>query len=152
MEDPNMLAADCIVISCCCQCMILQILVFLLLKLPSKLFKKTREYAKKLKARSKKPRIVKLETQKFQEKSLRIEIDDFDLVESVSYGAKLMEEIERELEEFSSRGEFAFGSFWGRGVCKSRKSFGSCFKEEEVDYDDVGYRLMELFGDVKVLL
>ncbi|CAA0820167.1 Unknown protein [Striga hermonthica] len=133
--------------------MILQILVFLLLKLPSKLFKKTREYAKKLKARSKKPVIVKLEAQGgLQEKSSRIEIDDFDLVESVRYGEKLMEEIERELEEFSGRGEFAFGSFWGRGVCASRRSFGSCFKEAEVDYDDVGYRLMELFGDVKVLL
>ncbi|KAG8639055.1 hypothetical protein MANES_14G095101v8 [Manihot esculenta] len=47
MEDCNILAADCVVISCCCQCLILKIIIFILLKLPYKIIRKTREYTKK---------------------------------------------------------------------------------------------------------
>ncbi|KAL8518343.1 hypothetical protein ACS0TY_009642 [Phlomoides rotata] len=150
MEDGNMLAADCIVISCCCQCMILQILVFILLKVPRKMFKKTKElYAKKFRARKKAARI---EMGRYGEDSFgslgdsfKIDVKDFCVVESLRFGC-CMDEIEGIFNDFSSRGEFAFGSFWGGGMSSSR-SFRSCLKEEhELDYDDVGCRLMELFG------
>ena len=47
MEDCNMLVADCIAISCCAQCLILQIIIFVLRGLRCKLIRKTKEYAKK---------------------------------------------------------------------------------------------------------
>lgn len=148
MEDQNMLAADCIVISCCCQCMILQILIFILLKLPHKLLKKTKEYAKKFRARKKGTKIMQIEMTRYGEDSCRslgrIDIKDFCLVESLQFGC-CMDEIESVLDDFSSRGEFAFGSFWGGEVSSSR-SFRSCLKEEELDYDDVRCHLTELFG------
>ncbi|KAI3467164.1 hypothetical protein Pfo_023827 [Paulownia fortunei] len=152
MDDRSMLAADCIVICCCCQCMILQILIFILLKLPHKLLKKTKEYAKKFRARKKGTKIVQIEMTRYEDdsfrslgNSFRIDIKDFCLVESLQFGC-CMDEIESVLEDFSSRGEFAFGSFWG-GEASSSRSFRSCLKEEEeLDYDDVRYRLMELFG------
>ncbi|PIN25929.1 hypothetical protein CDL12_01343 [Handroanthus impetiginosus] len=147
MEDRNMLAADCIVISCCCQCMILQILIFILLKLPHKLLKKTKEYAKKFKARKRGTKIVQIELTRYNEdsfrslgNSFRIEINDFLLDESLHFGC-CMDEIESVLEEFSDRGEFAFGSFWGGEVSLSRR-FNSCIQEDRFDYDNRGCRMI----------
>ncbi|KAL3631296.1 hypothetical protein CASFOL_024280 [Castilleja foliolosa] len=152
MDDTNMLAADCIVISCCCQCMILKVLIFVILKLPNKLFKKTMKYAKKFRtARDKKTDIetMRYDRDSFWDKSFRIDIDDFYLAESNDrFGRCCMDEIERVLGDYSGRGEFAFGSFWGAEVSSSR-SFQSCCKEDVIDYDDVRYRLMDLFGNVK---
>lgn len=74
--------------------------------------------------------------------SFGIEMDDFCSVESLCS----MSEIERVFDDFSRRGEFAFGSFWGGEEVSSSRSFSSCFKDDELDYEVVGFRLMELFG------
>ncbi|KAG8366531.1 hypothetical protein BUALT_Bualt17G0089600 [Buddleja alternifolia] len=149
MEDRNMIAADCIVICCCCECMILQIFIFILIKIPHKLLRKTKEYAKKFRARKKGTKIMQIEMSRYDEdslrssthgNSLRIEIEDFFVEKSFRF-ENCMDEIEGVLEEFSSKGEFAFGSFWG-----ASRSFRSCMNEKELDYDDVQYRLIELFG------
>ncbi|KAL0424813.1 UNVERIFIED_CONTAM: hypothetical protein Sradi_1016100 [Sesamum radiatum] len=122
MEDRNMLAADCIVICCCCECMILQILILVLLKLPHKLLRKTKEYVKKLRARNRRTTMMQIELTRYEEdssrslnNSFRFNIQDSCLVESLEFGC-CMNEIESVLEDVSSRGEFAFGSFWGGEV------------------------------------
>ncbi|KAL8035271.1 hypothetical protein ABFX02_12G086500 [Erythranthe guttata] len=154
MEDGNMIAADCIVICCCCQCMILQIIIFILVKLPNKLLKKTREYAKRFRSqRRKRRRTKKIITQieittkkRYDEDSLSASFGNSFRVESFRFGSSCdcMHEIENVLEDFSSRGEFAFGSFWGGEASRSFRS--CCLNEEVLDYDNVGFRLMELFG------
>lgn len=144
MEDGEMLAADCIVICCCCQCLLLQIFVFILLKLPQKLLRKTKAYAKKFKARWRaSTKVMRIEMTRYEQdsfrslgNSFRIDIHDFFLVESLQLSS--MNEVESVLEELSSRGEFAFGSFWGVAEAQS------C--PEEIDYDSIGFHLMELFG------
>lgn len=144
MEDGNVLAADCIVLCCCCQCMILQILIFILLKLPHKLLRKTKQYAKRFRARKRGTKTKQIEMPKTAEDIFSsVGMDDFCLVESFPFGA-CMSEIESVLDDFSRRGEF--GSFWGAEVSSST-SFRSCFKDDQLDYGVVGYRLMELFGD-----
>lgn len=50
-----------------------------------------------------------------------------------------MEEVEKVLEELSQKGEFAFGSFWGR---KGSGSFSSC----EFDDINVEYQIIEMIG------
>ncbi|KAF9677264.1 hypothetical protein SADUNF_Sadunf08G0089900 [Salix dunnii] len=118
MEDLNMLAADCVVISCCCQCLILQSIIFVLLKLPRKAIQKTKAYAKKKLWHRKKEKMLESvrgrsrdSFDRFLEGSIRIQVDGF-------HGGRdcesCIEEVEEVLEEFSQKGEFAFGSFWGR--------------------------------------
>ncbi|KAJ9140657.1 hypothetical protein P3X46_031276 [Hevea brasiliensis] len=124
MEDCSMLAADCVVISCCCQCLILQI-IFILLKLPCKLIRKAKEYAKKKlgtlyrKQAERRTESVKVRFQddsvEFHEGSIKIQIEELN----GSHGlGSCMEEVERVIGDFSQKGEFAFGSFWGRGKGK----------------------------------
>lgn len=113
------------------------------------MLKKTKEYAKKFRGQKK---AAKIEMAVYGEDSFRslgnsfkIDVEEFCVVESLRFGC-CMDEIEGVFDDFSSRGEFGFGSFWGGGVSSSR-SFRSCIKEEhDLDYDDVGCRLMELFG------
>lgn len=144
MEDRNILAADCIVLCCCCQCMMLQILIFILLKLPHKLMKKMKQYAKKLRARRRATKIMQIKTARNGEDSFPSSHVGSLGAESLEFGC-CMSEIERILDDLSSRGEFAFGSFWGGGVA-SDTSFPSCLNHDQLDYEVVGYRLMELFG------
>ncbi|KAI4314001.1 hypothetical protein L6164_026944 [Bauhinia variegata] len=124
MEDLHMLGADCVVISCCCQCLILQILIFVLLRLPYRLVKKTREYAKrKLQQRKKGKKVVMKgekcslyveEIVRIHEQSFRIEGErSFLGIGQHSCGCCL-DEVEKVMEEFSRRGNFGFGSFWGK--------------------------------------
>lgn len=125
--------------------MILQILIFILLKVPRKMFKKTKEYAKRFRARKKGANVEMAmygeDSFRSLGNSFRIEVEDFCV------GFEGMDEIEGVFDDFSSRGEFAFGSFWGGGNMSSSRSFHSCLKEDhDLDYDDVGWRLMELFG------
>ncbi|XP_059446825.1 uncharacterized protein LOC132178401 [Corylus avellana] len=145
MEDLNMLAADCVVVSCCCQCLILQIVIFVLLKLPSKLIRKTREYARK-KLRQRKEvvggRITGgREMGKYKDGffvgSLGIQVERLGMDGGHHHGC--MEEVEKVLEELSQKGEFAFGSFWGR---KGSGSFTSC----EFDDINVEYQIIEMIG------
>ncbi|KAG6764114.1 hypothetical protein POTOM_031572 [Populus tomentosa] len=118
MEDLNMLAADCVVISCCCQCLILQSIIFVLLKLPHKVIQKTRAYAKKKLWHRKKEKMLESVRGRFQdsfdkflEGSIEIQVDDFHGGHDCE---SCIEEVEEVLEGFSQKGEFAFGSFWGR--------------------------------------
>ncbi|XP_042051318.1 uncharacterized protein LOC121796560 [Salvia splendens] len=143
MEDRNILAADCIVLCCCCQCMMLQILIFILLKLPYKLMRKTKKYAKKLRACKRGTKIMQIEMPRNREESFTSHGGSIR-IESIRFGC-CMSEIERVLDDLSSRGEFAFGSFWG-GEVASDTNFPSCFNNDQIDYDVVGCRLMELFG------
>ncbi|KAI4357897.1 hypothetical protein L6164_001814 [Bauhinia variegata] len=158
MEDLNLLAADCVVISCCCQCLILQILIFVLLKLPCKFVKKTREYAKKkLQQKKRDKKVMKKEKGsssyieeivRIHELSLRIEGDRaFEDVGGHNCGCCL-EEVEKVMEELSRRGEFAFGSFWGRegpwpwGVPKT------VTKDHSGDDGFVSYQIIEIVGSM----
>ncbi|XP_031400900.1 uncharacterized protein LOC116210907 [Punica granatum] len=146
-EDWNALAADCVVISCCCQCLILQIVVFVLLRLPYKLIRKTRELAKRRLGRRRKPRSKAkgmVESMKCRcgedhgwmiLDGLSIEVDD---------GDECMKEVEKVLGELVERGEFAFGSFWGRGSC--RQQIGSS-QSQGFDFTNVvHFHLIEVVG------
>lgn len=112
-----MLGADCVVISCCCQCLLLQILVFLMLKLPWKLIRKTREYAKKkLRQRKGNDDKMKIESGCYEDVLVRIDHEGEMAVrdgEGFDCGG-CMDEVEKMMEELYQKGEFGFGSFWGR--------------------------------------
>lgn len=147
MEDWNTLAADCVVISCCCQCLILQIIIFFLLKLPCKLIRKTREYAKKkLRQRRKNEKTIENEVNHGKHDfvgmnggSFRIQVDGF-LVDG-DYGC--MPEVEKVLEEFSQKGEFSFGSFWGRN---RSGTISTCGAKHEFDNSIVQFQKIEMVG------
>ncbi|PPD90929.1 hypothetical protein GOBAR_DD12132 [Gossypium barbadense] len=136
MEECNMLAADCIVICCCSQCLILQIIIFVFLKFPAKLIKKTKQYAKK-KLIGRRRKEGKMKDGLFQEvqlevvtkscMSMSIELRQAGFGDA-QYGVQCccIQEAEKVLEELSSRGEFAFGSFWGRSLHSDTSSSPSC--------------------------
>ncbi|XP_012081991.1 uncharacterized protein LOC105641944 [Jatropha curcas] len=147
MEDLNMLAADCVVISCCCQCLIFQLLIYFFLQLPRKMFRKTKEYALKkfrIRYRKKGEKGIKSFEGKFedgfvelQEGSITIQVEDF--YGRNGFGSGCMEEVERVIGEFSRKGEFAFGSFWGRGGGSS-----TCVAKQEIDFRLVQFELVEI--------
>ncbi|XP_071704827.1 uncharacterized protein [Rutidosis leptorrhynchoides] len=122
-QDWNMIGADCIVISCCCQCLMLQLLVFVLLKLPSKMIKKTKEYMKrKFGNRMRKGgKMVRMKVARCAEEVVGCQTPRDSISVRGQTPAKsfnvdgfdgCMEEIEEVLEELSTKGEFGFGSFW----------------------------------------
>ncbi|OVA07642.1 hypothetical protein BVC80_7393g2 [Macleaya cordata] len=134
MEDLNLLAADGVVVCCCCPCLILQIVLFVLLKLPFKLVKKSKRLVHKRLHRKKK--------KKRDEKVKGIEKDEYigdckriQGIPSNNYHDSrwVMVEVEEVLEEFSQQGEFAFGSFWGRG--ESRRKLPPDL--DKVEFDDI---------------
>ncbi|KAG7031430.1 hypothetical protein SDJN02_05470, partial [Cucurbita argyrosperma subsp. argyrosperma] len=139
MEDPNMLAADCIAICCCCECLALQITLLLLLKLPWKLIRKTREFAKRrLRQRQKEEKMVmsgyKDELRGLSnERCMRNEGDGLGL-------SCCMEEIEKVMEDLQEKGEFGFGSFWGKGNSIS----GSCRAEQQFYPTTVRYQSIQV--------
>ncbi|WOH07759.1 hypothetical protein DCAR_0727193 [Daucus carota subsp. sativus] len=106
MEDLNMIAADCIVISCCCQCLVLQILI-----------RKAKQYVKKLRNSKKEANTITRQLSGFSidevlrshSGSFRIK---FESILSEECCGNCMDEIEKALEDMSGNGEFAFGSFW----------------------------------------
>ncbi|GMH01842.1 hypothetical protein Nepgr_003681 [Nepenthes gracilis] len=172
-EDCNALIADCIVISCCCQCLILRIVVLIFTELPLKMARKTREYAKRKlgrrrgevmeeNTRGRYPNEFILENlgealhEVMTERSdihpnlltgprarypndllcnRRCESSNYDPLEAegLSEGkTDCMNEVEKVLEELSKKGEYAFGSFWGRDdetgtspACNAKEEFGS---------------------------
>ncbi|KAJ4848218.1 hypothetical protein Tsubulata_014387, partial [Turnera subulata] len=143
MEDWNLIAADCIVISCCCQCLVLQIIIFILVKLPCKLVKKTKEYArKKLWNRKRKKMALPSLEGRFQGEILAIHEGCIRIQVKESHGVhgsgSCIEEVERVLEEFSQQGEFAFGSFWGR------KRSGSSSSTSAVDKQSINSSIAQL--------
>ncbi|KAL1370473.1 hypothetical protein HN51_000734 [Arachis hypogaea] len=143
MEDWNMLGADCVVISCCCQCLMLQILVYVLLKLPSKLVRKTRRYVKKKFCGNKRSRsnlsldhrldhrekilmgssfssyddvLVKIHEQsiRFREEIVTIALRNGTSGRNGNDSGSCMDEVEKVMEKLYENGELAFGSFWGQ--------------------------------------
>ncbi|XP_020229996.1 uncharacterized protein LOC109810834 [Cajanus cajan] len=144
MEDWNMLGADCVVISCCCQCLMLQILVFVLLKLPCKLVKKTRDYAKK-KLRQRKGNTHR-EMGSCEDVLVRIREQSLGIQAEVALtdgaGHSCMDEVEKVMEEFYEKGEFAFGSFWGR-----KGPWGVPTNVDHYDHVNfVQYQIIDLVG------
>ncbi|RAL37536.1 hypothetical protein DM860_000230 [Cuscuta australis] len=116
MEDRNALVADCIVVSCCCQCLLLQLVVFILLKLPSGMIRRAKRYVKNLRTRNREGKGLQVKTRYGEEEDesmKRSQIHHVDAFFSFS-GSCCMDEVERVLDELSQNGEFAFGSFWGR--------------------------------------
>ncbi|CAI9096338.1 OLC1v1032448C1 [Oldenlandia corymbosa var. corymbosa] len=170
MEDLNTIAADCLVISCCCQCLILQILIIILLKLPYKLFRKAISYTKKkLRNRRKRGGKINLHTKRkrrlihdnnspfrtaHDQEIASSSNDDHDECQQFE---SCMDEIEKVLEDFCLRGEFGFGRFLGggdeEGSCVG--SFPTCLgngviNHQELDYDVVSYHLIQMFGSCNV--
>ncbi|KAL3501614.1 hypothetical protein ACH5RR_036063 [Cinchona calisaya] len=148
MEDLNAIAADCLVVSCCCQCLMLQVVVFILLKLPYKLFRKTKKYAKKLKNRKGKEKI-NVHRRRIgrndddNNQRIHVELEGFSSNDCNRIGC-CMDEVEKGLEEFFLRGEFGFGRFLHGEV--SLGSFPSCLGSQQLDYDVVNYHLIQMFG------
>ncbi|KAL9663870.1 hypothetical protein QQ045_019263 [Rhodiola kirilowii] len=120
MEDPNALAVDCIVISCCCQCLILQLLIFLLLKLPWKIICKTRDFAKRRLRKT--GRSLGNSVAQIVENHVLVKLYSLSSREGSSHGSfrrrrsggACLEEVDKVLEELSQQGQFGFGSFWGQ--------------------------------------
>ncbi|XP_050224766.1 uncharacterized protein LOC126674364 [Mercurialis annua] len=141
MEDRNALVADCIVISCCCQCLVLKVIVFLFLNLPCKLVKKSIKFAKEKFRKKASNTGIELATkggngdEHFEtcDGSFRIIIEEFDDC------GKCMGDIEGVLEELSKKGEFAFGSFWGRDGMEN-----GVVAKQEFDVSLVQFELVEL--------
>ncbi|KAK7360738.1 hypothetical protein VNO77_02747 [Canavalia gladiata] len=141
MEDWNTLGADCVVISCCCQCLMLQILVFVLLKLPWKLVRKTREYAKK-KLRQRK---MLREMGSYEDVVARIEAEMAVIDDAGNHSGCCMDEVEKVMEEFYQKGEFAFGSFWGKKV---PWGVPTIVNDRNNDVNFVPYQIIDFVGSL----
>ncbi|KAJ3692463.1 hypothetical protein LUZ60_012813 [Juncus effusus] len=62
-KETGLVAVDCVVISCCCPCLILQITIFLFIRLPHKLAVKTKRIIlRKLHKRSKKRKLREIQS------------------------------------------------------------------------------------------
>ncbi|KAJ0636309.1 hypothetical protein HanOQP8_Chr17g0660481 [Helianthus annuus] len=138
-QDWNMMCADCVVLSCCCQCLLLQLLAFVLLKLPSKLVKKTKHYIKrkfgnKMRDSGKMMRVKVArcaeevvgcqkprDSMRARARAESFRLDGLD---------GCLEEVEEVLEGFSTKGEFGFGSFW-RGDDDVEVYFPVCLVKQE---------------------
>ncbi|XP_061354084.1 uncharacterized protein LOC133298762 [Gastrolobium bilobum] len=151
MEDLNILAADCVVVSCCCQCLMLQILVFVLLKLPCKLVRKIREYAKKKLPQTKRnDKVTQREIGSYKDVFVRIHEQSFRtqaemaLKDDAGHNCGCcMDEVEKVMQEFYKKGEFAFGSFWGR------KGWGvPSIVNDHNDDSFVRYKIINLVGSL----
>ncbi|XP_048136009.1 uncharacterized protein LOC115727458 [Rhodamnia argentea] len=149
MEDWNALAADCIVVSCCCQCLILQIVVFVLLKVPCRLFQKTKQFAKKRFRHSRRKRKSLEMTRHLREgrvvegagSSIGVG-EDRVFLDVSGRGGRCMEEVEKVLEEMSQKGVFGFGSFWGG---ENGGSFSGCVCDHQgFDSSVVQFHLIEI--------
>ncbi|KAK9705035.1 hypothetical protein RND81_07G028400 [Saponaria officinalis] len=160
MEDCNTLVSDCIVVSCCCQCLILQLVVFIFIHLPRKLARKTKEYAKKKLSRTRRKsknhpqhRDGFVGFDNGRSVSMRIlELEGYEVSKVHRWGSCL-DEVEKVLGELSMKGEFAFGSFWGEnqeqsvGLCS--KCCRTLTKEEVLEFGShhhVKFHFIEVVG------
>ncbi|PRQ40476.1 hypothetical protein RchiOBHm_Chr4g0436431 [Rosa chinensis] len=148
MEDCNVLAADCVVISCCCQCLILQITIFIFFKLPCKLIRKTREYTmKKLQQRRRKGIVVESKTVYQCENDIESIRESMRSVEDIHSCRSCIEEVDKVLEELYQRGEFGFGSFWGGGELGFSPTH-HLGEDDRFDPSFVRYQLIEMIESV----
>ncbi|CAL9147156.1 unnamed protein product [Musa hybrid cultivar] len=129
MEDCGMFAVDCVVVCCCCPCFLLQITVFLFIRLPHKLAVKSKRIVlRKLQKRSKKDDKTNetvLDAEKAKFGAPCCDFRPCDRSSSCLEAEKVLKELmkgegnswmEAEMvwEELIAReGLFWFGSFWG---------------------------------------
>ncbi|CAN0876662.1 hypothetical protein LINGRAHAP2_LOCUS11435 [Linum grandiflorum] len=149
MDDCNLMAAECMVVSCCsCQCLLLQFLIFLFLKLPRRMLHAAMQRIKMVidvpeLARNNGETYAKMYN---TQESMCIDIggtgtdhdsSKLNIVDDDLDGKKnCIEEIERVLEDYYAKGEFGFGSFWRKEVffqmtTSSRPSHNSSFSSLE---------------------
>lgn len=77
------------------------------------------------------------------EGSMRIQIEE--LQGGHGFG-DCMREVERVLDDFSQKGEFAFGSFWGR---QGLGGSSICVGKQEVDISLVQFELVEIVNSFR---
>ncbi|CAJ1941944.1 unnamed protein product [Sphenostylis stenocarpa] len=144
------------------RCLLLQILVLVLLKLPWKVIRKTREYAKKKLRqrkgnddRGKKKKKKKIELGSYEDVLVRIHEQSFRVQgemalrdgEGLSFSG-CMDEVEKVMEEFYEKGEFGFGNFWGReGACGCGVP-PTIINEHHIDANFVRYQILDLVGSL----
>ncbi|CAO2828428.1 unnamed protein product [Amaranthus hypochondriacus] len=174
MEDCNTLVSDCVVISCCCECLILQLVIFMFIQLPCRVAKKTKEFAKRKLNRKKKQKNGEIRVAKQSQgidygedlklnrkkKQKNGEIRVAKQFQGIDYGEDFMklielhdwgscnQEIDKVLEELSLRGEFGFGSFWGRNSNVENMKFNykcKCNKNliEDDDFEEFGCHVVK---------
>ncbi|CAA7036332.1 unnamed protein product [Microthlaspi erraticum] len=106
-EDCGAFAADCVVLSCCCQCLVLQVSVFVFSKVPRKLVQKMKKlFVKRRCGKTLQPTM---------EEDVKLEHwygNGFAFDEGSSSRFNCIEDIEGMLQDLSMNKEFVFGSFW----------------------------------------
>ncbi|XP_020579520.1 uncharacterized protein LOC110024102 [Phalaenopsis equestris] len=104
MEDFKNQAAGCAVLSCCCPCLLLQLGVFILFRLPQRLAVKVKKLvvARKIKKRK-------------VEKNEGMEEEEIDVDGGGEVAVVKVEGDEEVWEVLLGHGVFWFGSFWGEG-------------------------------------
>ncbi|KAF8088749.1 hypothetical protein N665_0530s0005 [Sinapis alba] len=105
-EDCGAFVADCVVLSCCCQCLVLQVTGFVFFKIPLKLVQKVKKFVKRRYGKTLQPR---MEEDVFKEEHWCGNGFDF---EEGSSRFSCIEDIEGMLQELAMNKEFLFGSFW----------------------------------------
>ncbi|XP_006415898.2 uncharacterized protein LOC18992436 [Eutrema salsugineum] len=104
-EDCGAFAADCVVLSCCCQCLVLQVSVFAFFEVPRKLAQKMKKFLKRRCGKTLQP------TMEDDVKEEHCYGNGFAFDEGSSR-LNCIEDIEGMLQELSMDKEFVFGSFW----------------------------------------
>ncbi|KAJ4879763.1 Uncharacterized protein Rs2_36817 [Raphanus sativus] len=107
-EDCGAFVADCVVLSCCCQCLVLQVTGFVLFKIPLKLVKKVKKFVKRRRGKTLQPRMEEDVVVKEDEHWCGNEFG----FEEGSSRFNCIEDIEGMLQELSMNEELVFGSFW----------------------------------------
>ncbi|KAK3020780.1 hypothetical protein RJ639_045852 [Escallonia herrerae] len=134
------------------QCLTLQILVFISLKLPYKIVRRTKKYVKKkLGKRNREGKIIQSDARRVVNEgirshrgSFRIQLDGSSVNECDGF-ACCMEEAEKVLEELSEKGEFQFGSFWGGEDSESCPTYQA---KNETDQEVVEFQFIGSFSYV----
>ncbi|XP_076923991.1 uncharacterized protein LOC143586311 [Bidens hawaiensis] len=103
----GMIGGDCLVLSCCCQCLVLQIFVFVLLKLPIKVLRKIKVYVKRNFGKTRKAALEHCASAVMGHQQRRSPCRT-----AVEESNGCMEEVEKVLGEMCEKDEFGFGSFW----------------------------------------
>ncbi|VVB14348.1 unnamed protein product [Arabis nemorensis] len=104
-EDCGAFAADCVVLSCCCQCLVLQVTGFVFFKIPIKLVQKMKKFVKRRCGKTLQP------TMEEDVKDEHWYGNGFAFDEGSSR-FNCIEDIEGMLQELSMNKELVFGSFW----------------------------------------
>ncbi|XP_010501592.1 PREDICTED: uncharacterized protein LOC104778876 [Camelina sativa] len=103
-EDCGAFAADCVVLSCCCQCLVLQVSVFVFFKIPCKLAKKMKKFVKRRSRKTLQPTMEDVKEEYCSGNGFAFE--------EGSSGSYCFEDIEGMLQELSISKGILFGSFW----------------------------------------